>query len=152
MPALQAAMGRESVEPTSTREPEQINTGKINFLLPLGLLWFSGLTTPASMRSQPLRTHLLDPRKPLGSLEVGFSPSFSGCPSLSSAGRLAGSASIEAADSSRASVPPAVGQALRSPYTVLDWSPSMIAMCDHAWGPTSDGYNYSLIVLCRKEE
>src|SRR5215472_1628174 len=28
VPALQASMGRESVEPTSTREPEQINVGK----------------------------------------------------------------------------------------------------------------------------
>src|SRR5215472_6170224 len=36
------------------------------------------------------------------SLEAEFSPCFSGCPAFSSAGCLAGSAAIEAADSSRA--------------------------------------------------
>jgi len=64
------------------------------------------------------------------SLEAGFLPCFSGCPSLSSAGCLAGSASTEAADSSRAFRAAWWRSALRSPCIALDSSRSNIARCD----------------------
>jgi len=65
-----------------------------HFLLPPWLAWYNHASRYAA---SSFPTPSCGSSKAPLSLEARFSPRFSGCPSLSSAGRLVGSASIEAA-------------------------------------------------------
>jgi len=105
-----------------------------------------GITTPAPMRRQPLRTHVLDPRKRCGRWKRGSRPASRVAPRSLQQAIEPLPHPLKRQTPHGLSVAPGLAQVLRSPDTARDSSPSHIARCNQGSEPHEQGYTLAQVV------